>query len=67
MGLSRDGYIDNVKLALADVLTNSPVYYITVKARNGAGKESIVMSSRSELYLPGILLIYVMLGYAMSF
>ena len=46
MGLSEDGYINNVNLALTDVSTNSPVYYVTVKAINRAGKESAVMSSR---------------------
>jgi len=46
MGLSRDGYIDNVKLDLTDITTNTPVYHITVKTLNGAGKGSAIMSSR---------------------
>ena len=52
MGLSKDGYIDNVNLALTDVSMNSPIYYITVKALNRAGKESTVLSSRYDLHLP---------------
>ena len=46
VGLSRDEYIGNVKLALTDKATNLPVYYVTVKAVNGAGKESAILSSR---------------------
>ena len=46
MGVSRDGYIDNVKLDLTDIGTNTPVYHITVKTLNGAGKGSAIMSSR---------------------
>jgi len=61
MGLSKDGYIDNVDLALTNVTTNTPVYYVTVKAVNGAGKESSVMSSRynihTTLYCTGIILL----------
>ncbi|KAK2165039.1 hypothetical protein NP493_1368g00012 [Ridgeia piscesae] len=45
MGISKDGYINKVTLALTDALTNIPLYYITVKSRNGAGKESSVLSS----------------------
>ena len=47
MGISKDGYI-KVNLALTDALTNVPIYYITVKSRNGAGKESSVLSSRYD-------------------
>ena len=48
VGLSRDEYIGNVNLTLTDKTTNSPVYYVIVKAKNGAGKESNVASSRWE-------------------
>ena len=50
MGLSKDGYIDNVDMALTNETTNTPIYYITVKAVNGAGKESSVMSSRYNIH-----------------
>ena len=50
MGLSKDGYIDNVNLALTNISTNSPSYYITVKALNVAGKESAVLSSRYDFH-----------------
>ena len=46
MGLSQDGYIDKVFLALTNATTNSPVYYIVAKAVNGAGRESALMSSQ---------------------
>ena len=50
MGLSKDGYIGNVNFALTNVTTNTPIYYITVKAVNGAGKQSSVMSSRYSVH-----------------
>ncbi|KAI0241220.1 hypothetical protein LSAT2_032838 [Lamellibrachia satsuma] len=45
VGLSQDGYIDKVSLALTNAATNSPVYYVVAKAVNGAGRESTLMSS----------------------
>ena len=49
MGISKDGYINKVNLALTNESTNVPIYYITVKSRNGAGKESSVLSSRYDI------------------
>ena len=46
VGLSQDGYIDKVSLALTNAATNSPVYYIIAKAVNGAGRQSPLMSSQ---------------------
>ena len=46
VGLSQDGYIDKVSLALTNAATNSPVYYVVAKAVNGAGRESTLMSSQ---------------------
>ena len=51
VGLSRDEYIGNLNLPLTDQSTDIPVYYIVVKALNGAGKESTISSSRCEYEL----------------
>ena len=48
VGLSRDEYIGNLNLPLTDQSTNIPLYYIVVKALNGAGKESTILSSRYD-------------------
>ena len=45
-GTEQDGYIDNVTFTLTDVVTDLPVYYVTVKAVNGAGMVSVTGSSR---------------------
>ncbi|XP_066289761.1 uncharacterized protein [Branchiostoma lanceolatum] len=37
LGSGRDGYIGNLNLQLTNKTTDSPVYYITVKAENAAG------------------------------
>ena len=46
MALSEADYVSGVSLALTDRGINSPVYYIVVKAVNGAGKHSTLMSSQ---------------------
>ena len=46
VGLSQDGFIGNINLAITDPATNLPVYYITVKSFNRANIGSTVMSSR---------------------
>ena len=46
MGTEREGYIDNIQLELTNSTTESPVYYITVKAVNGAKMASLANSSR---------------------
>ncbi|XP_077992165.1 uncharacterized protein LOC144446291 [Glandiceps talaboti] len=40
MGINRDGYIDGLELELYDETTNQPIYYVSVKAENGAGELS---------------------------
>eukprot|EP00058_Branchiostoma_floridae_P000529 XP_002586017.1 hypothetical protein BRAFLDRAFT_110183 [Branchiostoma floridae] len=37
LGSGRDGYIGNLNLQLTNKTTNSPIYYLTVKAENAAG------------------------------
>ncbi|KAI8482777.1 hypothetical protein Bbelb_394390 [Branchiostoma belcheri] len=37
LGSERDGYVGNLNLQLTNKTTNSPVYYLTVKAENAAG------------------------------
>ncbi|KAI8516746.1 hypothetical protein Bbelb_053270, partial [Branchiostoma belcheri] len=37
VGPETDGYVGNLNLQLTNKTTNSPVYYLTVKAENGAG------------------------------
>ena len=46
MGVENEGYIDNITLALTNSTTDSPMYYITVKAVNGARMVSLANSSR---------------------
>ncbi|KAJ8321023.1 hypothetical protein KUTeg_002610 [Tegillarca granosa] len=45
MGDQQDMYIDNLNLPLTNISTKSPVYYVTVKAVNGAGLESSTVTS----------------------
>ena len=45
MGLETSGYL-KVSLSLTNMASSTPMYYVTVKATNRAGKESSVMSSR---------------------
>ncbi|XP_078697384.1 uncharacterized protein LOC144925295 [Branchiostoma floridae x Branchiostoma belcheri] len=37
VGPETDGYVGNLNLQLTNKTTNSPVYYLTIKAENGAG------------------------------
>eukprot|EP00058_Branchiostoma_floridae_P003027 XP_002588515.1 hypothetical protein BRAFLDRAFT_79470 [Branchiostoma floridae] len=37
LGSGRDGYIGNLNLQVTNKTTNSPIYYLTVKAKNAAG------------------------------
>ncbi|XP_070573688.1 uncharacterized protein [Ptychodera flava] len=37
MGVKKDGYIDGLELQLYDDASQQPIYYVTVKAQNGAG------------------------------
>ncbi|XP_078695732.1 uncharacterized protein LOC144924477 [Branchiostoma floridae x Branchiostoma belcheri] len=45
VGTGSDGYIGNLNLQLTNKTTNSPVYYLTVKAENAAGSFSTDISS----------------------
>ncbi|KAI8516764.1 hypothetical protein Bbelb_053450 [Branchiostoma belcheri] len=45
LGPGSDGYIGNLNLQLTNKTTNSPVYYLTVKAENAAGSFSTDISS----------------------
>ena len=47
VGDSLDGQMEGLSLSLTDADTNTPVYYISVVAVNGAGMESDPRSSRS--------------------
>ena len=51
MGSSTDGYLDGLKLELTDADTGLPLYYITVKASNGAGSEGKSKISRYMYFL----------------
>ena len=44
MGSGQDGYIKGLNLTLTNPSTNKPVYYVSVKATNGAG----MMSSNAK-------------------
>ena len=46
LGLAEDGYISGLSLTLTDKVTLQPVYYVTVKAINGAGKSSTTKTSK---------------------
>ncbi|XP_070572594.1 uncharacterized protein [Ptychodera flava] len=37
MGVKKDGYIDDLELQLYDDASQQPIYYVSVKAQNGAG------------------------------
>jgi hypothetical protein len=41
-GTETDTYITGLSLPLTDIKTKSPVYYVSMKAENGAGQESSV-------------------------
>ncbi|CAH1250560.1 FAT1 [Branchiostoma lanceolatum] len=45
MGSERAAYISDLTLPLTDWNTNVPVYYVTAKARNGAGSFSTTITS----------------------
>nr|XP_006820036.1 PREDICTED: uncharacterized protein LOC102804939 [Saccoglossus kowalevskii] len=53
MGPSAGGYIDNLQLFQYDEDINYPVYYVTVKARNGAGSLSDSRISSPIKVVPG--------------
>ena len=44
-GIEKDIYISDLTLTLTDHTTKSPVYYVSVKATNGAGLESNQVTS----------------------
>ena len=44
-GIEKDIYISNLALTLTDPTTKFPVYYVSVKATNGAGLESNQVTS----------------------
>ena len=44
-GTETDVYITGLSLTLTDIKIKSPVYYISMKAENGAGQESSVITS----------------------
>nr|XP_006817933.1 PREDICTED: uncharacterized protein LOC100377080 [Saccoglossus kowalevskii] len=53
MGSKRDGYVDELSLQLYNTAANGPVYYITVKAENGAGSMSESLTSSPIKVLQG--------------
>ncbi|XP_019624877.1 PREDICTED: uncharacterized protein LOC109470382 isoform X2 [Branchiostoma belcheri] len=53
MGPDESAYINNLQLQLYDEATGSPVYYVTVKAQNGAGAFSTVVVSSPIKVVPG--------------
>ncbi|XP_066298079.1 uncharacterized protein [Branchiostoma lanceolatum] len=53
MGADRSAYINNLQLQLYDEATGSPVYYVTVKAQNGAGAISTEVVSSPIKVVPG--------------
>ncbi|CAH1258771.1 JAG1 [Branchiostoma lanceolatum] len=53
MGPAIDGYIEGIDLQLTDLNTNTPVYYVTVLAKNGAGLLSQNLTSRPIKVVPG--------------
>ncbi|XP_006813393.2 uncharacterized protein LOC100378058, partial [Saccoglossus kowalevskii] len=53
MGNKRDGYIDGLTLELYDEITDGPIYYIIVKAENGAGSMSTPLVSSPIKVLQG--------------
>ncbi|XP_078658229.1 uncharacterized protein LOC144903712 [Branchiostoma floridae x Branchiostoma belcheri] len=53
MGADRSAYINNLQLQLYDETTGSPVYYVTVKAQNGAGAFSTEVVSSPIKVVPG--------------
>ncbi|XP_078578634.1 uncharacterized protein LOC144863382 [Branchiostoma floridae x Branchiostoma japonicum] len=53
MGPAIDGYIGGIDLQLTDLDTNTPVYYVTVRAENGAGLLSQNLTSRPIKVVPG--------------
>ncbi|KAI8485273.1 hypothetical protein Bbelb_370200 [Branchiostoma belcheri] len=53
MGPDESAYINNLQLQLYDETTGSPVYYVTVKAQNGAGAFSTVVVSSPIKVVPG--------------
>ncbi|XP_066299088.1 uncharacterized protein [Branchiostoma lanceolatum] len=53
MGSDRSAYINNLQLQLYDEATGSPVYYVTVKAQNGAGAFSTEVVSSPIKVVPG--------------
>ncbi|CAH1259269.1 FAT1 [Branchiostoma lanceolatum] len=53
MGPAIDGYIEGIDLHLTDAHTNTPVYFVTVLAENGAGLFSQNLTSRPIKVVPG--------------
>ncbi|XP_078658230.1 uncharacterized protein LOC144903713 [Branchiostoma floridae x Branchiostoma belcheri] len=53
MGADKSAYINNLQLQLYDETTKSPVYYVTVKAQNGAGVFSTEVVSSPIKLVPG--------------
>ncbi|XP_078575736.1 uncharacterized protein LOC144861641 [Branchiostoma floridae x Branchiostoma japonicum] len=53
LGADRSAYINNLQLQLYDEVTGSPVYYVTVKAQNGAGAFSTEVVSSPIKVVPG--------------
>ncbi|XP_078616233.1 uncharacterized protein LOC144884654 [Branchiostoma floridae x Branchiostoma japonicum] len=45
LGPAADGYVGNLNLQLTNKTTNSPIYYLTVKAENAAGSFSMNITS----------------------
>ena len=46
MGASTSAYLGGIELQITNETTNSPIYYITVQAENGAGATSQLKHSR---------------------
>lgn len=40
-----DVYISDLSLPLTDIVTKSPVYYVSLMGDNGAGQESTIITS----------------------
>ncbi|XP_078573994.1 uncharacterized protein LOC144860567 isoform X3 [Branchiostoma floridae x Branchiostoma japonicum] len=53
LGADRSSYINNLQLQLYNEVTGSPVYYVTVKAQNGAGAFSTEVVSSPIKVVPG--------------
>lgn len=46
MGTAVSGFMDGLSLELTDEDTGTPLYYISVRATNGAGELSTIQTSR---------------------